>query len=255
MGDPHGTTSGEAGSSIKKSGAGGGDKLSAGKTIARFLASLSGLLNFQDPSGSKDGQKYGSPLGHNPNAESNAVLQGMAGAVGSILGVINIVQMKKAATQALAAAGEAISAPFRGVGGKIAYGLARFLGAVGKPGIPPDVEPPAPPAPRTGASPEAIARIAEGKSIQAGVQALNESGATQEQAVKAIQQIVANSKRELLVATLHGQPGTVVLTGVQFVPGGTTKVVTITAEGVATYGSATTNIVNGKLVTSEFVPH
>jgi RHS repeat-associated protein len=108
---------------------------------------------------------------------------------------------------------------------------------------------------RLGATAAELALIAEGKSIQAGVQALNQAGATQAQVVTTLSQIVANASKELLPVALEGQPGVIVLSGVQFVPGGLTKVVVVAADGVATYGSATTNIVNGALVASKFVPH
>jgi hypothetical protein len=104
-----------------------------------------------------------------------------------------------------------------------------------------------------GASSANIEQIGQGKSIQGAVHALNEAGASQAQAIQALNQVVANSSRGLVQAAVQGQPGSVALAGVQFVPGGLTKVVVITAEGVATYGSATTNFVTGALVVSNFV--
>ena len=107
-----------------------------------------------------------------------------------------------------------------------------------------------------GAAPGTIAQIAEGKSIQGGVRALNEAGASQQEAVQALTQIVANSGRELIQTTVQGEAGSVGLAGVQFVHGGATKAVVVGADGVARYGSATaTYSADGSLVLSNFVPY
>ena len=106
-----------------------------------------------------------------------------------------------------------------------------------------------------GALPEILAQISEGKSIQAGVTALNDAGATQAQAVGALTQIVANSGRHLVPATLEVSPVPLFCRGLQFVEGGATQVVVVAADGAVTYGSAIANTVNGNLVVSDFIPH
>jgi RHS repeat-associated protein len=100
----------------------------------------------------------------------------------------------------------------------------------------------------------AIAQISEGKSMQAAVAALNEAGASQGQALQALQQVVANAEKELVVGTLAGDPGAVVLSGKMFTNGGFTKAIVIAADGTATFGSGVANYVDGVLEISEFLP-
>jgi hypothetical protein len=106
-----------------------------------------------------------------------------------------------------------------------------------------------------GAPPEILEQIAKGKSMQAAVQELNKAGATQAQTVSVLEKVVANAEKKLLKATVQDAPGTIALTGVQFVPGGLTKVIVIAPNGVATFGSAVTNFVKGALEISQFVPN
>jgi RHS repeat-associated protein len=110
------------------------------------------------------------------------------------------------------------------------------------------------PATARGASAAALEQITQGRSLQAAIQALNETGVTQEQAIEALKQITANSGRRLAEASLEGAPGTVVLTGIQFQLGGTTAAITIAPNGVATFGAGVANIVDGALTISEFIP-
>ncbi|MFT3772892.1 MAG: SpvB/TcaC N-terminal domain-containing protein [Minicystis sp.] len=139
-GDPNSTAQGKP----PGNPGGGGTPLTPDEEAARALASASALLNFQDPRGHEGGDKYGSPLGHNPDAKSSPGLQALAGIVGTILGIINIVQMKKAAAEALVAVKEVLKDTFRGLGSKVAYVLGRAFGVIGKPKAAPLLEPPAP---------------------------------------------------------------------------------------------------------------
>jgi hypothetical protein len=108
-----------------------------------------------------------------------------------------------------------------------------------------------------GASEEALAQIAQGKSMGAAVVALNEAGATQAQAVNALTQVVSNAGKDLIAGSLEGAPGSIVLSGVQFAPGGLTQAIVVSPAGVATLGSGTVTTFNpltGTLVISNFVP-
>jgi hypothetical protein len=105
-----------------------------------------------------------------------------------------------------------------------------------------------------GAAGAVLGEIAQGTSLQGAVQALNAAGASQSQAVAALMQVTANAGKNLIAATLEGSPGSIVLSGVNLVAGGTTAAIVIDASGVATFGFGAANFVNGALVISGFVP-
>jgi hypothetical protein len=104
------------------------------------------------------------------------------------------------------------------------------------------------------AAEDVIAQIAQGKSMQAAIQALNEAGASQAQAVNALGQVVANASKDLIQGAVAGDPSSVALAGVQLASGGLTPVILVAADGTATYGSGVANFVNGVLEISDFVP-
>ena len=106
-----------------------------------------------------------------------------------------------------------------------------------------------------GADAEVLKSIAQGRSMQQAVQQLNAAGATQSQAISAIQSVVANVGKDLYLGTVQGAPGTTALVGVQFVPGGVAPTILVAPDGVATFGSGVANFVNEGIVISGFEPY
>ena len=105
-----------------------------------------------------------------------------------------------------------------------------------------------------GASAATLAEISAGRSLQAGVQALNQAGATQVQALAALRQIVANKGMQMVAGTIAGSPSTAVLAGVQAGEGAITPAIAVAADGAATFGSGTVQWVKGALQIIDFVP-
>ena len=110
------------------------------------------------------------------------------------------------------------------------------------------------PAAAEGAEAATLAEISAGRSLQAGVQALNHAGATQAQALSALRQIVANKGMQMAAGTVAGSPSTAVLAGVQAGEGAITPAITVAADGTATFGTGTVHWVKGALQILDFVP-
>ena len=102
----------------------------------------------------------------------------------------------------------------------------------------------------------AVEQIAQGKSMNVAIEALNRAAASQTQAVKALTQVVANAGKHLVPATIQGAPsGTMGLSGVVGVKGALTPVISIAPNGVATMGSGVAAEVSPHMITIvDFVP-
>ena len=137
---------GEHSGNGKGKGEGSGETTTGADKVSRTLAQAAAVLNLQSPDATEGGAKYGSPLGHNKDAKASQGSQVATSIVGIALGIWNLLSIRKAVTGAYGAikgaiaeaAGEA--GAFRGLGGKIAYGVGRLVGAIGKAGPVPKID-------------------------------------------------------------------------------------------------------------------